>query len=217
MDKTDEMVEVSQIQKYLSEDSATVFRITWYEIASKPNVLLEEYNEAESQVFQGTARFSLQIGGEKAFASVLVDGSQSSTEIRAQGKDEVALKIYLDALMESLKDALGKYESLPEEDRAKVKRALVAKTCWDRMVRKILNKESLGAVYYQVAHGREMFIKATEGESGAHPVALTTSAWLSRIESLPHEEPIPGNIATELAKKSVEWKRGTQEVIGRYI
>jgi len=214
---TDNMAEVSQIQRYSSEDSAAVFRVVWYAIASKPNVILEEYSEAESTIFQGNAKFSLQIAGEKAFASIKVDEKDSSVEIRAQGKDEVALKVYLDDIMENFEDSINKFKSLPEEDKSKLRRALVAKTCWDRVVYKILKKAPQSEVYYQVAHGREMMIKATEGEGGVHPLTLTTSGWLSNIESLPREEPLPGNIASELAKKSIEWKRGTLEVISRYL
>jgi len=217
MNETDEMAVVSKTQNYLSEDSSTVFRIAWYQIASKPNVLLDEYSEAESQLFQGYAKFSLHIGGEKAFASITVDGKLSSVELQAQGNDEVALKIFLDQLMDELQNSIKKYEALPEDDKSKLKRALVAKACWDRMVHKILKKEPLSEIYYQLAHGREMMIKATEGETSVHPLTLTTSGWLNRIESLPRSESLPGNIATELAKKSIEWKRGTQEVIKRYL
>ncbi len=211
------MAEVSQIQRYSSEDSAAVFRVVWYAIASKPNVILEEYSEAESTNFQGNAKFSLQIAGEKAFASIKVDEAESSVELRAQGKDEVALKVYLDDIKESFEDAISKFQALPEEDRSKLSRALVAKTCWDRVVYNILKKAPQNEVYYQVAHGREMMIKATEGNANAHPVTLTTSGWLANIESLPHEAPLPGNIASELAKKSIEWKRGTLEVISQYL
>ncbi|MFW9843845.1 MAG: hypothetical protein ACFFEV_04655 [Candidatus Thorarchaeota archaeon] len=217
MDALDDMVEVSQIQKYISEDSAAVFRVAWYVIASKPNVLLEEYTEAESTTFQGNAKFALQIAGEKAFASIKVDEEESSVELHAQGKDEVALKVYLDEIKENIEESIAKFKALPEEDRSKLRRALVAKTCWDRVVFKILKKAPLSDVYYQVAHGREMIIKATEGDEGVNPLALTTSGWLSNIESLPREEPLPGNIAAELAKKSIEWKRGTHEIISRYL
>ena len=161
MDATDDMAEISQIQKYISEDSAAVFRVAWYAIASKPNVLLEDYKEAESTTFQGDAKFSLQIAGEKAFASVKVDEEESSVELNAQGKDEVALKVYLDDIMERLEDSLAKFKALPEDDKAKLRRALVAKTCWDRVVYKILKRAPLSEVYFQVAHGREMMIKAT--------------------------------------------------------
>lgn len=217
MNAMDDMAEVSQIQRYESKDSAAVFRVVWYAIASKPNVILEEYSEAESTNFQGNAKFSLQIAGEKAFASIKVDEKDSSVQLSAQGKDEVALKVYLDDIMENLKDTINKFESLPAEDRSKLGRALVAKTCWDRVVYKILKKAPQNEVYYQVAHGREMMIKATEGEDGVHPLTLTTSGWLSNIESLPSDEPLPGNIASELAKKSIEWKKGTLEVISRYL
>jgi len=217
LNATDDMAEVSQIQRYSSEDSAAVFRVVWYAIASKPNVILEEYSEAESTIFQGNAKFSLQIAGEKAFASIKVDEKDSSIELRAQGKDEVALKVYLDDIKESFEESISKFQSLPKEDRSKLSRALVAKTCWDRVVYKILKKAPQNEVYYQVAHGREMMIKATEGEGRVHPLTLTTSGWLANIESLPHEEPLPGNIASELAKKSIEWKKGTLEVISRYL
>jgi hypothetical protein len=217
LDTTDDMAEISQIQKYISEDSAAVFRVAWYAIASKPNVLLEEYSEAESKTFQGDAKFSLQIAGEKAFASIKVSEEDASVELHAKGKDEVALKVYLDDIMENLEESISKFKALPEEDRSKLRRALVAKTCWDRVVHMILKKAPLSDVYYQVAHGREMMIKATEGDEGVNHLALTTSGWLANIESLPREEPLPGNIAAELAKKSIEWKRGTHEVIGRYL
>ena len=217
MDASEDMAKVSRNLNYSTDESATVFRITWYSVASKPNVILETYNEAESQVFNGDAKFSLRIAGEKAKVNISVDGSKSSVGVEAEGKDEIAVGVFLDDLVGSLNDALSKYDSLPSEDKAKLKRALVAKTCWDRLVREILNKAPLNDVYHQVAHGREMMIKAVEGEDGMHPLTLTTSGWLSQIESLPRDEALPGNIASELAKKSIEWKRETQEVIGRYL
>ncbi len=217
MDASEDMAQVSRTINYFTDDSATVFRIAWYSVASKPNVLLEEYSEAESQVFNGAAKFSLRIAGEKAQVNISVDGDKSSIEVGAEGMDEVAVGIFLDDLVTSLSDALSKYDSLPGEDKAKLKRALVAKACWDRVVREILNKAPLSDVYVQVAHGREMMIKAIEGDNGMYPLTLSTSGWLSKIESLPREEPLPGNIASELAKKSIEWKRETQEVISRYL
>ncbi|MHA1965053.1 MAG: putative selenocysteine system protein [Candidatus Thorarchaeota archaeon] len=217
MDDSDDMAKVSRNLNYSIDESAAVFRITWYSVASKPNVLLEEYSEAESQVFNGAAKFSLRIAGEKAQVNISVDGAKSSVGVEAEGKDEVAVGVFLDDLVNSLNDALSKYDALPNDDKAKLKRALVAKTCWDRVVREILNKSPLSDVYIQVAHGREMMIKATEGEDGMHPLTLTTSGWLSTIESLPRDETLPGNIASELAKKSIEWKRETHEVISRYI
>ena len=217
MDASEEMAKVSRKLNYSIDESATVFRITWYSVASKPNVILEAYNEAESQVFNGDAKFSLRIAGEKAKVNISVDGAKSSVGVEAEGKDEVAVGVFLDDLVGSLNDALSKYDSLPSDDKSKLKRALVAKTCWDRLVHEILNKSPLNDVYHQVAHGREMMIKAVEGDDGMHPITLTTSGWLSQIESLPRDEALPGNIASELAKKSIEWKRETQEVIGRYL
>ena len=217
MDASEEMAKVSRKLNYSIDESATVFRITWYSVASKPNVILEAYNEAESKVFNGDAKFSLRIAGEKAKVNISVDGAKSSVGVEAEGKDEVAVGVFLDDLVGSLNDALSKYDSLPSDDKSKLKRALVAKTCWDRLVHEILNKSPLNDVYHQVAHGREMMIKAVEGDDGMHPITLTTSGWLSQIESLPRDEALPGNIASELAKKSIEWKRETQEVIGRYL
>jgi hypothetical protein len=217
LEASEDMAKVSRNVNYSLDESATVFRITWYSVASKPNVILEEYNEAESQVFNGDAKFSLRIAGEKANVNISVDGAKSSVGVEAEGMDEVAVSVFLDDLVGSLNDALSKYDALPSDDKAKLKRALVAKTCWDRLVREILNKSPLNDVYHQVAHGREMMIKAVEGEDGMHPITLTTSGWLSQIESLPRDEALPGNIASELAKKSIEWKRETQEVIGRYL
>ncbi|MHA2352943.1 MAG: putative selenocysteine system protein [Candidatus Thorarchaeota archaeon] len=217
MDASEDMAKVSRNLNYSTDESAEVFRITWYSVASKPNVILEEYSEAESQVFNGAAKFSLRIAGEKAKVNISVDGAKSSVGVEAEGKDEIAVGVFLDNLVGSLDNALSKYDSLPNDDKAKLKRALVAKTCWDRLVREILNKSPLNDVYHQVAHGREMMIKAVEGEDGMHPITLTTSGWLSQIESLPRDEALPGNIASELAKKSIEWKRETQEVISRYL
>jgi hypothetical protein len=62
-----------------------------------------------------------------------------------------------------------------------------------------------------------MMIKATEGEESVPSLTLSTSGWLSRIESLPRDETLPGNIASELAKKSIEWKKETQDIISRYL
>jgi len=211
------MVKVSRSLNYSVDDSTTVFRIAWYEVASKPNVILEEYREAESQVFKGEAKFSLRIAGERALANISVDGAKSTIGVEAEGVDEVAVGIFLDGFAGSLNNALAKYDALSDDHKSKLKRALVAKTCWDRMVREILNKAPLNDVYIQVAHGREMMIKATEGEENVPSLTLTTSGWLSKIESLPRDETLPSNIASELAKKSIEWKKETQDIISRYI
>jgi hypothetical protein len=213
----DEMAEVSRALNFGGVEPAVVFRLAWYVIASKPNLILEEHNEAESQDFQGSVKFSLKIAGEDANVTAQVTEAKSSIELIVQGFDEVALSVYLDDHLEAMKDALAKFQSLPEEDKSKLRRALVAKTCWDRVVREILNRSPTNEIYTQVAHGREMVIKATEGDDGVPPLTMTTAAWLSKIESLPREETMPGNIASELAKKSIEWKRETHEIICRYI
>ncbi|MHA1943951.1 MAG: putative selenocysteine system protein [Candidatus Thorarchaeota archaeon] len=213
----DGKTEVSRSLNFSSDEPEVVFRLAWYVVASKPNLILEVHNEAESQDFQGSAGFSLRIAGEAAHATIQVTESKSSIDLTVQGLDEVALGVYLDDHLEAMSDALAKYQSLSEEDKSKLRRALVAKTCWDRVVREILNKAPVSDIYIQVAHGREMMIKATEGETGVSPVTLTTAAWLSKIESFPRDETMPGNIASELAKKSIEWKRETQDVICRYI
>jgi len=217
MTAAEEQAKVSRTLKYSAEEAAAVFRIAWYMIASKPNVLLEEYSEGEGQDFNGKARFSLKIAGEDGHATIRLDGAQSSLEIDTTGMDEVALGIYVSGFIDSVKDAINKYQSLPEEDRGRLRRALMAKTCWDRMVHEILNKAPVTNIYYQVAHGREMIIKAIEGDPGVYPITLTTSAWLSQIEPHPKDETLPGFVASELAKKSVEWKRETQEIISRYL
>ncbi len=213
----DGKAEVSRALNFSDVEPAVVFRLAWYVIASKPNLILEEYHEAESQDFQGSAKFSLKIAGEEADVTVHVTESKSSVELIARGSDEVAVSLYLNEHLEAMRDALAKYHALPEEDKSKLRRALVAKTCWDRVVREILNKSPTSEIYIQVAHGREMVIKATEGENGVPPLTMTTAAWLSKIESLPREETMPGNIASELAKKSIEWKRETHDIICRYI
>jgi hypothetical protein len=216
LDEMDSWPLVSRAFDYARSEHAAVFRIAWYAIASRPSVILEDYSEPESAVFEGSARFSLQIGGEDAEVAIQVKEATGAVEVSARGKDEVALAVYLGEAVERLQDYLSKYDALPSEDRAKLNRALVAKACWDKMVHGIFKKQPLRHVYYQVAHGREMIIKATEGSDLAS-LSLTTSAWLSKIESMSHEDPLPGNVASELAKKSVEWKRETQGIISRYL
>jgi len=212
-----EMTEVSRKLNYSNVDPDVVFRLAWYVVASKPNLILEEHSEAESQDFKGSAKFSLRIAGEEAHAAIQVTKAQSAVELSAQGHDEIALSVYVDDHIQAMDSTLSKYQALSEEDKAKLKKALVAKTCWDRVVKEILAKAPLSDVYVQVAHGREMMIKATEGEESIPSATLTTAAWLTKIESLPRDETMPGNIASELAKKSIEWKRETQNIISRYI
>ncbi len=145
-----------------------------------------------------------------------MEGAQKLVELTASGEDSSILEEYLAGIASTIESSLKKYQSLSEDEKGKLKRALVAKTCWDRLVFYILKKAPLESVYFQLAHGREMMIKATEGEE-LMSLPLATSGWLSKIESMPRDEAMPGNVATELAKKSIEWKKETHEVIARYL
>jgi hypothetical protein len=206
--------EISKTISYDIPDSAVVFRLAWYAVASKPGVLLNEYSEAESQIYKGKAIFSSK--DANADIRVWVEEAQRMVEITGWGDEQAQLENYLNEVAQSVEDSVSKYQSLSDEDKGKLRRALVAKTCWDKIVFEILNKAPAGAVYFQLAHGREMMIKATEGED-IHALPLTTSGWLSKIEGVPRDEVLPSSIAMELAKKSVEWKKETQDIIARYI
>ena len=67
----DGMTEVSRALNFSSDEPEVVFRLAWYIVASKPNLILEEHNEAESKDFQGSAKFSLRIAGEAAHATII--------------------------------------------------------------------------------------------------------------------------------------------------
>ncbi|MFX1603213.1 MAG: hypothetical protein ACFFCK_06975 [Promethearchaeota archaeon] len=216
MEEIGDRTEIKRTLDYDIPESAVVFRLVWYAVASRPGVLLNDYSEPESQDFEGKAVFSTKIDDQNVDVSILVEEAQKMVEVTASGQDLSVLEKYLDEIATSAGNSLKKYQSLPDDVKGKLKRALVAKTCWDRLVFEILNKASLGVVYFQLAHGREMMIKAIEGED-MMSLPLTTSGWLTRIESMPREEPLPGNIAAELAKKSIEWKKETQEVIAKYL
>ena len=212
MNELEGEVKVSRTHEYKKTDPATVFKLAWYAVASKPGVLLTSHSEAESKSFKGEAMFTARIDQTPIKVMVDVDEGKGSIEITGWGEDEVALGAYLDSTMDTLEKSSDKYLSLADEEKQKLRRALIAKTCWDRVIYKILNKAPLSDIYFQLAHGREMMIKATKGEE-LNPITLTTSGWLSRIEPLPKDETPPAGIATELAKKCIEWKKGTQEVI----
>ncbi|NWF96651.1 MAG: hypothetical protein HXY34_10975 [Candidatus Thorarchaeota archaeon] len=201
---------------YSHPESAVIFKIAWNAVASRPGVLLEEYSEAESQVFKGKAHFSLKIGDKPFAVNVWVDESKKEVEFVVWSRDKSDAESLLGELMTQVSSQVSKYNELPDDSKQRVKRALLAKICWDRLVFAILNKAPLDDVYMQIAHGREMFIKATEGEE-LHPLALTTSGWLRQLEPLPRSDPLPGGLATELAKKSVEWKKDTLSVLSKYL
>lgn len=214
MEEIGDKTEISKTVSYDIPDSAVVFRLAWYAVASKPGVLLNEYSEAESQIYKGKAIFSSK--DAKADVRVWVEEAQRLVEITGWSDEADQLEKYLNEVAQSVEASVNKYQSLPEEEKGKLRRALVAKTCWDKIVFEILNKAPAGDVYFQLAHGREMIIKATEGED-IHALTLTTSGWLTKIEGLPRDEVLPSSIAMELAKKSVEWKKETQDIIARYI
>ena len=197
-------------------DSAVVFRIAWYAIASAPSVYLKEYSEAESKDFEGTAAFQAESDEAHFIVKLLVQELSSTIAIEILGENYKVVSKYLDELTSSLTANLDKYVVLGTDAKGKLRRALVAKTCWDRIIYLIFQKRPLSEIYFQLAHGREMMIKATEGENMA-PISLSTSGWLSRTENLNHEEVLPTDFATSLAMKAVEWKKETQAVISRYI
>jgi hypothetical protein len=214
LEEIGDKTEISKNVSYDIPDSSVVFRLAWYIVASKPGVLLNEYSEAESQIYKGKAIFSSK--DANADVRIWVEEAQRLVEITGWGTEKEQLEEYLNEVAASVESSVSKYQSLSDEEKGKLRRALVAKTCWDKIVFEILNKAPLGAVYFQLAHGREMIIKATEGED-IHALPLTTSGWLTRIEGMPRDEALPSSIAMELAKKSVEWKKETQDIIARYI
>ncbi|MHA1637731.1 MAG: putative selenocysteine system protein [Candidatus Thorarchaeota archaeon] len=197
-------------------ESAVVFRIAWYSIASAPRVYLKEYSEAESKEFEAKAQFQAESDETHFIVKVLVKESSSNIELEILGENDKVVTDYMDTLSSSLETRLGKYVVLGTDVTGKLRRALVAKTCWDRIVYLIFQKRPLSEIYFQLAHGREMIIKATEGDDMA-PITLSTSGWLSRTENLSKDEHLPSDIATSLAMKAVEWKKETHAVIARYI
>ncbi|MGV9103462.1 MAG: putative selenocysteine system protein [Promethearchaeia archaeon] len=216
MEDLENQPKVKRTISYDRPQSSTIFRICWYAIGRKPGVMLNEYSEGEGKMFKGKAMFMVPLDDTKTQVRLWVEEAQRSIELTAWGTDEEMLTDYLDDVVSRLETYIAKYLELSDEDRQKVRRALVAKTCWDRVIHQILNKAPLSSIYVQIAHGREMMIKATEGEE-IRPLALTTSGWLTKIEDLPHDEVPPSDIAENIAKKSVEWKKETHEVIGHYL
>ncbi len=216
MSEADDRAEVSQTITYEGIEPTTVFRIAWYVIASKPGVILKEYNETESRMFEANARFQIDIEGIKSEAQVVVEEEPPSIALTIRNDDETALSSYASNLADEIKSSIEKFGHLKDDVRQRVTRALIAKGCWDRLVFHILGKSPASEVYFQLAHGREMMIKATEGEEISQ-TSLTTSGWLSKIESLPKDETLPVEIATEIAKKSVEWKKETVAFIQRFL
>jgi hypothetical protein len=216
MEKIDDRIKASKTLRYDITEPSVVFRIAWYVVASQPGVLLSEYSEPESKVFKGKATFTTTTGGVKARLQLSVDEAQRSIEMTAFGGNQAVISRYVNDLAGLLESSLRKYRNIPDKEKNKLRRALVAKTCWDKVVYEVLNKSPLSEIYVDLSHGREMMVQATEGEE-MHPLTLTTEAWLTRIESLPRDQTLPADIATELAKKTIEWKKETHTVISRYL
>jgi hypothetical protein len=209
-------LELATVSIPFVDDPSVVFRVAWFTVASQPGVYLDEYVEAEGQTSDGMASFSFQNNGDSITVRISIQAAESALTLEASGPSAEYLTPYLDSLGESINQSLDKYRVLATADKSKVRRALVAKTSWDQLIRLIFDKRPLSEIYYQVAHGREMMIKATEGED-VHPITLSTSGWLAKIEPLPKDEALSGEVATALAKKSIEWKHDTQGILGKYI
>ena len=201
---------------YSIPESDVVFRIAWYVVGSQPGMLLNAYHEAESKEFEGAVQLAGKIEDVPTTVRISVDGGKKKIELDAYSDNESVLNDYINGISQFIKTSIEKYTEMDENEAGRLRRALVAKTCWDRVIHLILKKSEVSPIYYQVAHGREMMIKATEGDD-IHPITLSTSGWLSRIEKLPQDEKMPSDLATELAKKSVEWKRETQAFIEQYL
>ncbi len=216
MDKIDDRFKASKTIPYNIAEPSIVFRIAWYVVTSQPGTLLSEYSEAESPVFKGNVSFTTTTGGVKARLQVSVDDSKKSIELTAFGGNQEVMTRYVNDLAGALDSSLRKYRGIADKDKSKLRRALLAKTCWDRVVYGVLSKSPLSEIYVNLSHGREMMVQATEGEA-VHPLTLTTEAWLTRIESLPRDKTLPADIATELAKRTIEWKKETNSVISRYL
>jgi hypothetical protein len=212
MEGLESLIQVDRTLEYDKPDPPTVFRIAWYAAARRPGVRLTEYSEAESQTFEGNATFFTKIEDSKGAVRVSVEGAQTVVGLTVWGEDQDKASTYVDEVLSLLQESLDKYKSLEAEAQERLRRALVAKTCTDRIVYLILNRSPVSDIYFQVAHAREMMIKAAEGQE-VSPVAMSTAGWLAQIESLPRDQTMPANIATELAKKSIEWKSQVHDFI----
>ena len=119
MEEIGDKTEISKTISYDIPDSAVVFRLAWYAVASKPGVLLNEYSEAESQIYKGKAIFSSK--DAKADVRVWVEEAQRLVEITGWGDEEVQLDKYLNEVAQSVEASVNKYQSLSEEEKGKVR------------------------------------------------------------------------------------------------
>lgn len=209
--------QVERTISYEKLDPPFVFRLAWFVSSSFLGARLIEENEAESQVFVGEARFSVKIDDHETLISCKVDESDSSITISVHGDDETVINKTIESIESNLNQALTKINVLNEEEQNRIGRAFVAKCCVDRIVYHVLNNSPTSDIYFQVAHAREMMVKAAAGDEAVNPLALSTAGWLSKIEPLPREEKMPSNIAKEIALKSVEWKKQIQSFIKQFI
>jgi hypothetical protein len=216
LEEIDDEIKAARTESFERTDPSVLFKIAWFHVSSKPGVVLKEYSEAESKLFKGKAIFNVKLDGEEMAVRIWVEEAHRSLEVAAWGNDESVLGEYLDTLMKEVENSAEKYLKLDEADQQRIRRALIARTCWDRIVYEILSKAPANDVYIQVAHGREMMIKATEGLA-FDPITLTTSAYLTKLESLPKEVPLPTELAKEVAMKTVEWKKDTAKLINQFI
>lgn len=212
----DDRIKVSRSVTYDIPDSAVVFRIAWHFVTAQPGFVLSEHSEAESTIFKGKALFTGKLDDHEVTVRVWVEEAQKAAEITSYGDDESVLTSHVEGLANSLRDALVSYRQLDEVQKTRLQRALIARTCWDRIVHLVLTRAPAEAIYIQVAHGREMFIRAIEG-GDMHPLPLSTTPWLQKLESMPRDQPLPGDFATALAKKSVEWKQETSKLLQKFI
>ncbi len=216
MKELDESSKIAQAISYESTEARVVFKIGWYVVSSRPGVILDDYNETPCDSFTGMALFSTKLNDTPLQIRVGVADATRTAELAVWAHERTVGEPILSELVEKMQTSLSKYNTLSEDNQQRVKRALLAKMCWDRVIYSILKKTSKGEIYFHLAHGREMLITATTGEEFP-PLLLSTSAWLQRLEKLPNDAQIPADDAAELAKKSLEWKRDTRAIIARYL
>ncbi len=202
---------------YNQQEPPLVFRLAWYIVSLHPGARLVTETEAESQTFVGEAKFVAKINNQEVAIDCKVDEGDSSIAITVHGNDESTLTEIADKTIENIQQVLDKYAKLDEDLQFRLSKALVAKCCVDRIVYHVLKNSPTSDIYFQVAHAREMMIKATTGQDEVNPMIISAGGWLQKIESLSQDEKMPANIAKEIALKSVEWKNQIYEFIGQYL
>ncbi|MHA2187954.1 MAG: hypothetical protein ACW99V_06915, partial [Candidatus Thorarchaeota archaeon] len=148
MDDMKDSARVVRELKYKTPEPSVIFRIAWYVIASKPGVRLTEYSEAESQDFVAKAMFAAEVESQPIRIRFSVEGVAANVEISAFGEDEDILNKYIDEAKAEFEVAIKKYLALSDDAKSRLRRALVAKTCWDRVVFHVLSKSVVGVIYF---------------------------------------------------------------------